>query len=348
MTPVATIALKLGACLLTLGTLGALFLLASPDHPELPSAQATIVDFEFMAPSTNTQRFAAALERLGHEKPRAFNYNGTPVFFSTASFPTPPKDLIHTYQQAFVQEGVNSTIWDVDAPIPHGEEAQQLAAIGRAAAMLDGQIQVIYHDPEHVILAGALIDETAPGALVPTGAQINGVEEVRADFSKMFKAHRHIDLQWHPVRQETVVTASWGDETFEIRKTQPAAYLDPLTPHLAPDPEVPPCPGCERLTRFAAESDDDKHFVKQIFTTAQDAQGVALFYRSAMTQRGWAISPLNATMHAVADTPTPHDDQDPEVWQDPVTLQFSKEGRFLTFLITPEHDQTVISVMNTD
>ena len=350
MTPAMKTTLKLTACTALVIGLGALFLLASPKQGGLPVAEATIVDFDFMAPRTNTQKFAAALDLLGHEKPRVFDYNGTQVFFSTASFQKPPHDLIRRYQQTFVQEGVNSKMWDVDDPIPTGEDAQKLALIHRAGAMLSGEIQVIHHDDDHVIMAGALIDQTAPNALIPTGKQEGTTLEVEADFSKIFKSHRHIDLEWHPIRQETVVTASWSDETFEIQKTQPAAYLDPMTQHLSPDPDVPPCLGCERLTRFAAESEGDKGFVKQIFATPQDAQSVALFYRTAMTQRGWALSEINSTMHtirashALVDSPQEEDATSAQ----PLTLQFTKEGRFLTFVITPEDTQTMISVMNTD
>lgn len=284
---------KLGIAGATICAIGWAFLTFGPEG-EVKESQADIHDLALMAPLDNTQRFVKALDNLGHEKPRIYNYNGTQVYFSTRASEKKPRDLIQEYQRAFVEEGVNKKVYDVkvdlDALAAKGEDALQKEADARIKAMLDGEVQVVYHDDNRVIMASALIDRSkAPPTKVTQ--KPDGTTELDFDFKEVFTAHRYIEASWHPIRNETVVTASWGDESFDIKKTLPTSQQDPMarSQNAAADLDVPSCLGCERVTRFATDA-NDKPYVFQVFDSPQSEDQVANFYRKAMTGRGWQES----------------------------------------------------------
>lgn len=95
--------------------IGAAFLLLQPASDgqgglEVESSRADITWMTPFSPSP-TQRFASALEDLGHEPPRAYDLNGNDVYFSTRVSRKSPERLLQEYQQAFVDHGVNSRMW---------------------------------------------------------------------------------------------------------------------------------------------------------------------------------------------------------------------------------------------
>ena len=284
---------KLGIAGATICAIGWAFLTFGPEG-EVQESQADIHDLALLAPLDNTQRFVKALDNLGHEKPRIYNYNGTQVYFSTRASDKKPRALIREYQEAFVEEGVNEKVYDVrvdlDALAAKGEDAIQKEADARVKAMLNGEVQVIYHDDNRVIMASALLDRSKAPPTKVTPKQ-DGTAELDFDFKEVFTAHRYIEATWHPVRKETVVTASWGDESFDIEKTLPTSQQDPTTrmQNAATDLDVPSCLGCERVTRFATDA-NDKPYVFQVFDSPQNKDQVADFYRKAMTGRGWQES----------------------------------------------------------
>lgn len=335
---------KLGLAGATIFAIGWGFLTFGPEG-EVKESQADIGDLTLMAPLDNTQRFVKALDNLGHEKPRIYNYNGTQVYFSTRASPKKPRELIKEYQEAFVEEGVNKKVYDVrvdfDALAAQGEDAIKKEADARVRAMLEGEVQVLYHDDNRVVMGSALIDRSKAKPEFSEGKE-DGTLDVDFQFKEVFKAHRYIEATWHPVRQESFVTASWGDEDFDIKKTLPTSQQDPETraENNSTDLIVPTCLGCERLTRFATDA-NDKPYVFQIFKSSQDQDQVEQFYRKAMLGRGW-----QETKHAkhLADFSF-NNGQEVE---DGKILQFKKGRQNVTLTVHPEPTGSTVSAILSD
>lgn len=333
---------KLGLCGATIFAIGWAFLTLAPSG-EVADSQADIADFDLLAPKTNAQRFMVALDELGHEKPRIYNYNGTELYFSTRTTPKRPRELITEYQEEFVRQGVNEKVWgvrvDVDALERRGElEAE---AWQRARAGLEGQILVNYHDRDRVIMSGAVVDWEKAKPRLRKGDDGEIVADVL--YPEVFQAHRYIEANWNPVRQETVVTATWADEAnFDITKTFPRELQRPGAQDLAPDDTVPACLGCERLTRFATAA-NDKPYVKQIFTSTRTVDELRDFYERAMRNRGWKPSPTTDAVARAADVA-------PDLLGGGELLQFSRGSSFVTISINPDPDtgETYVSTMLTD
>lgn len=335
---------KLGLCGATIFAIGWVFLTFGPEG-EVQESQADITDLGLFAPATSTQRFVKALDNLGHETPRIYNYNGNQIFFSTSSSPKRPRELILDYQRAFVEEGVNKKIYDVrvdlDALREQGPGALARAEDERKLAMLDGQIQVMYHDEERVIMGAAILD--IANAPAPTHTRDpDGTPVAELDFANIFNAHRYIEATWHPVRRESVITASWGDESFDIKKTFPSSMILPgdRLEQMAPDLVVPTCLGCTRLTRFASEA-NDKPYTFQVFKSYQSLGQVAEFYRSAMSARGWKESKHSQGLERYASEHSAY-------LAGGQVMQFMRGAQNVTLTLHPDDDGTSVSVAQTD
>ncbi len=332
--------LKLGLAGSTILAIGALFLVANPDG-EVQDSQADIVDLDVLAPQTSTQKFVAALDDLGHEKPRIYNYNGTEIYFSTRTSPKRPNELIDEYQRAFVDRGVNSKTWGVqlDKELLKDPKKLKVAANERAAASLAGEVQVAYHDEDRVIMNGAVIDVDH----LQFHYNQDNEEYAPSNFHNLFKMHRYVEANWNPIKNESTVTATWSDEDFDVTKTMDERFQDPestLTDN-APDLSIPSCIGCARLTRFATVA-NDKPYVKQILTAPSTPDDVARFYREAMPRNGWLPMPGKTLDQRIAS-------QNPQ-FEHTKLLTFQRNGEFVTISIYPDNDTggSIIDTMTSD
>lgn len=330
--------LKLGLAGATIAGIAGLFLIMSPDGAGTES-KADILDLELIAPQTKTQKFVAALDTLGHEKPRVYDYNGTQVFFSTRVTAEKPRELIKEYQQTFVTHGVNSREWDVapDPELLNDPEKLRVHAQTQRSHMLGGEVQVIYHNENRVVMSGAVLDPSSYEVIIDH----KNKDYIVKDFHKLFKMHRHIEAEWNPVSKHTTVTASWSDEHFDITKTMPETVQDPKTRHLnnSPDLEIPACIACTRLTRFATIA-NDKPYVTQVFESTESTTRIANFYHDAMTSAGWHKMPGETLKTHLSESPQ----------KDAEFLQFQRNARFVTITIHPTEDGrgSMITTMTTD
>ena len=333
--------LKLGFAGATIVAIAALFVVLHPDGG-VQETQADIIDLELLAPQTSTQKFVAALDDLGHEKPRIYNYNGTQLYFSTRMTPKRPEELIDEYQRVLVERGVNSKPWgiELDRELLKDPAALQKRANARRAAAIEGEVQLSYHDPSRMIMNGALL----------RGEHIHLVHDEQANdiaiqnFHKLFKMHRYIEAEWNPIQQKTVVTATWSDEDFDVSKTLPDAFQteDTLSTDNAPDLDIPSCIGCVRLTRFATEA-NDKPYVKQVFSAPSSRpEDIATFYKEAMPRSGWRLLPGQSLDQRIS---AQHDK-----FAYSRLLTFQRAGQFATIAVHPDEQGTgsMVSTMLTD
>lgn len=300
--------LKIGGAGATIAAIAALFVISGPDGEVKPS-QADIADFGLnLKPRTNTERFVGALERLGHEAPRPYSYNGQRLYFSTGTSRKRPYEAMLDYQQELVNQGVNERIYrPTIAPDPKNPtEDQALQLRDQYGAMLTGQLTPLRADAEGFVLQGALMKDriTTIAALErQTEAQVQASDEL-PEFAPdhYIRAHRYIEGNWNEALQKTVVTATWSDEdNFEISKLFKDGNRLPARASV----DMPACAGCTVLSNFSSESATEP-YANQIVETKQSPRDAMSFYDRLMQQRGWGEDPSSAFARKLVEGHTIH------------------------------------------
>jgi hypothetical protein len=315
--------------------------ITGPDG-HVQESKADIADV-FLTPVTNTQRFATALDRLGHEPPRVYNYNGNNIYFSVRVSSKRPDELAREYQEEFVRQGVNEQVYSASKHAFSGEKVvgEDPDQIVGAEALLSGQIIPQHVSRDGFIMHGALIKGAPKTREQFAKNMLARTKEDTKDFPHTFQSFRGIEAEWEEQEKRTVVTATWGDEDFELLKTF-AAKDGGITEDVATDPEIPVCPGCERLTRFAGASTDEDQ-IAHVFSTTTHPNTVLSFYERALGARGWTeteASSLTRKMEGIADL-----QGDPKH-----NRQFTKDGKFLTLNVSfnNEYNKTYVSLNNSN
>jgi hypothetical protein len=283
---------KLSAAGLTIFAAAALMLVTSPSG-EVTRAEADIAMLNF-APRTPDQEFSEALKKLGHEPPRVYDYNGNTVYFSTNISRKRPDELLRDYQEEFVRQGVNEHIFSekeqfngdsilIDDFSPKGVDDPKTRLM---ESVLTGQMVPAEVSEDRMVMLGAMMEGRATDRAKFRTLMEQKAKSGKKDlFANIFKSFRFIQADWDEEQKVSFVTATWGDETFDIRKTLPVSEGGILE-GTNPDPEIPSCPGCERLTRFAGTS-DEAPFISHVFASTQHPNSVLSFYQRALAQRGW-------------------------------------------------------------
>lgn len=156
MNRVLSIAARLGlTALLVLGVAWGIVMLHPPgdDTPAVgvKESNADIFTMSF-ADRTSTQKFQAALDDLGHEKPRVFDYNGNTVMFSTNQLQGDLDQIFQMYMQAFADQGVNPEVFRRNAD-PNSPEGKRMIE----AAVKGGVIPWVNRD-DYMAMGGAVLD----------------------------------------------------------------------------------------------------------------------------------------------------------------------------------------------
>ena len=231
---------------------------------------------------SNTDRFESSLQRLGHEEPQSYRLNGNQVYFSSATSLKTPQELLLDYQEEFRRQGLNDRVYG--AIRPHEESERTLTG-------LTGGLVPLAISAERVLLGGMVTTNNARDA---EGLLENFAGAAEA--SALFRGHRYIEIIRTPDRRHSSIVATWSDESFDYGAMKPGAE----GARADFDPEVPACPGCTRVTRFAEEG----HGVGRVdmaFVGPQGPYETLEFYRYAMAQRGWVNSEVGSHMETLED-----------------------------------------------
>lgn len=309
---------------------------------EVKESKADIAD-AFFVPVSNTQRFAAALDKLGHEPPRVYNYNGNDIYFSVAVSPKRPDELVRDYQEEFVRQGINERVYNSAHVLNiHKMAAQDKDQDEAIEAMLSGQIIPDYIARDKVTMQGALIKGT-PRTKQQFREQMfaKTIPTTKEHFADIFQSFRGIEAEWDEEAHQSVITATWGDEDFDMRKTMRVSDGG-ATEDVATDPEIPVCPGCERLTRFAGASADEDQ-IAHVFATDTHPNTVLAFYERALATRGWTETESSSLTRKMKDFA--------KLQGDPTNnRQFTKDGKFLTLNVSFNNNfnKTYVSLNNSN
>ncbi len=292
---------------------------------------------------TSTQKFASTLQELGHEAPRSYDYNGNTVFFSARTTTQSPAELLVEYQRAFTRSGVNERPYleasEDGGPRPQDSPEQfKKLTDERGLAQLSGQLVPSVINDDYVMMSGGLIK----GEPTTCKAAEAVLEKNLADglpFEDLFQAYRAVEIMRSADDPNvTYVTASWSDTGLDIRKHHP----DEASQFLAAsaDTNVPSCPGCQRLTRFAGSGREDS-YITNVFESPQHYTSVTNFYLEAMKNRGWRETDASALTRQALE----HTDLRDMPQQ---AIQLVRGEEFLTVSIEPTESGSIVTTMTAD
>lgn len=416
--------------------IGAAILLLHPgqeDGVEVSSSHADVL-WSLPFQKSNTQRFASALEDLGHEPPRSYDLNGNEVFFSTRTTHKTPEHLLQEYQHKFVEKGVNSREWvqttDALSRMKGSSSAIRKRFSERSEAAIDGEIVPHKVMDRYMSMTGMLFDSAAEDepsdegvamvlersesaaeqiarAYKECGGDPDKVEEqtqnlesehlqkldeaisrrsscggksaaVCTDWSerlkkaqKVLQAHlgaieeqpelvnceaisRYNDLQMHQASRDftekiegfrsieafrhaelgqTVVTAAWSDDDFDMTKVLPSEYgmLDDE------DGKLPACQSCKRAWSFLGSGGEADMGTEQFWSQRSTSQ-VAADYLETLAAHGWEYrdaDPVMGQLYRHMNMPS----------SDGLWMRFARGNNFLTLHVRPnqERQRTVVT-----
>lgn len=335
---------KIGLAGATITAVAAAILILSPSKEvvQVQESQADIALLD-LAPESNTQRFAAALDKLGHEPLRVYNFNGNEVYFSSATSSKRPEELMRDYQDEFVRQGINERAYNAkDIPAAKlskidpdtADEAQ--GKIWRNQmdvheAMLSGQIVPLYVSDKGFVLNGAILDGAKDRDALTRIYKESAESQQSRPFASILKGYRNIEAEWNEETRTTDVTAVWTDERYDARRL--LAKEDGGTDEgRAGDPLVPVCLGCEQVTSIAG-SGVEEGYHQQVMTSNHSVSHVADFYTRTLPSRGWSEEPYSAMSRKI-------DQHQGRNRQDMNLLSFTHpSGRRLTLQLHYDHDQ---------
>ncbi len=282
---------------------------------------------------TSTQKFTAALESLGHETPKMYDYNGSTVFFSPRRTDLGPPELLVEYQQRLHEYGVNEEPYiemNADA-LENGRKwkAAKPDLQKRNLAMLSGQIVPLYVGEKYINMGGAVL-AGEPETTAEAEKYLTKTDFSESDWRREFSAFRSIEGFRAPDDKKTWVSAVWAEPGLDMRNHIRREGDDPVFGGV-PDADVPSCPGCTRSTRFAEMDPNGKDYVTNIFMSPQHFKSVENFYRRSLTNRGWKETDSSALTSKALQYTTLAERRER-------MLQFAREDRFLTLHIYPDQN----------
>ncbi len=277
---------------------------------EVKETQADIVDF---GDATKTAQFVDALDRLGHDNPRAFDLNGNVVYFSTESYRKDPIHVYQDYQEEFHRSGINSKAYE---KIENDDPDYILAAVR-------GEIVPLKMDENYISMGGMLTRGDAETEEEYTELIYDAAEGPAA----LFRGHRHIEIVKDKDGMGSEAIAMFSGEDFNYDKMKPGYD----GPGANPDAIFPSCPGCTRLTRFSDLNADSPPFTINSYETPRTADSTTKFYVESMRRRGWEMTEASAMFYKLKKHVGFEGD-------DATQIQFSKNGEFMTVLMYPNKE----------
>ena len=272
-------------------------------------------DIAWLSPfeRSNTESFQDSLKRLGHQDPSRYDLNGNTVFFSTHTSRKTPREVMIEYQEEFRRQGLNDRVYRNMRP----DEADARHFTG----LTGGLVPLAISDTQ-VILGGVVTANRAgtTAELLDNAAGVKHPED-------LFRAHRYIEITRGRDSRHTSIVASWSDEAFNYHRMVPGSAVAGQSF----DPEIPPCPGCTRLTRFADDNHTTRQRVDLAFIGPRTIQETRAFYEETLRRRGWAPGDFASDLNQVEEhfhLPLPTAE----------ALVLYREGRELTLAFLPDFE----------
>lgn len=297
---------KLAGAGAVIAGIGFAFMTQDPTSTEVgPSkAEADIADFAAVS-LTQSQEFTKAVVGMGM-KPRAFDYNGNTLFFASGSYDMKPMEFMEKSQDHFVKAGINKKDHGDTVPLreqarrinwdgTNGSLQREMAAWGQlvptAEAMVEGDVVPTDVTPDRIEMVGYKLNTDGKALLDAIDAEDKSGKSVR----NLMGGYRYMDAHWEPGTGRSAVTAVWTGEDFAAERMEGQGAQSP------PDPNVPACVGCIRNHRVQSLDKNEPYQSNMYTTTALNVSETYDFYRTAMTNRGWAEGGVQPTMNRLGE-----------------------------------------------
>lgn len=313
----------------------------------VPEAEADILAFDF-APKSKTAVFVDSLDDLGMEEPRAYDWNGNKMFFSTMTTPDSPRDVLSRFQDKFLADGLNTKSHRERKPFTG--KLTDIHRIKNASPAEQKKFLKVFESQwsgNNDFFSGGIVPTMVTDDYIAmTGAVSRDSADTNLDFLKEVTTKgKSKDLLDHVAGMKNIeifklgsgsrVTAVWSDEEMDMNK-----FTDVRRPgQVSGASNVPACPGCDRLMKVSGESLEEKGYVTTLFEGHSTKEDQIRFYRQAMGNRGWKESKAAEVLRkAEADGIKPSSSTD--------VMLFEREGKFMSFLVSPsEGGKTQVQVM---
>lgn len=275
---------------------------ARPDGTvEVQEAEADIWGLEFGEKSKH-ERFIQTLQAVGMEHPRAYDWNGNRVFFSTMTTSESPKAVLRKFQGEFARTGVNKkahnelpdnfsfeSIQDINSQPPHLQKKSKK----ELEAYLDWQDDLWSGGVVPIVDRADMVQMIGTTTIKGADSSFGAVKEIMKSATRRpdrnIKAMRYIDAM-REKDGSTRVTSVWSDNELKMGKfNDDEEFVD----RVHSSTTVPACMGCKRLMRFEGVS-AEKGYVANIYEGTTDPKGTLDFYDTALKNRGW--QPTDSTL----------------------------------------------------
>lgn len=209
--------LKIGVTFAIVLTVAGSVVTLSPSSDEKVGVNSSRADILWMTESarSNTERFASALDDLGHSAPRVYDVNGNTLYSSERVSRKSPAQILRAYQHEFVEQGVNSRA--------HTTSRRTLAALEQTESVRKR--------------IDAISEAAMNGEIVPTSTARNVVSmsgvllETKAGSSDAASKRRQMTAQLEGLSGslddlEAAYRECDGDPRLIERPTDPRGYLN--------------------------------------------------------------------------------------------------------------------------
>lgn len=230
---------------------------------------------------SNTERFVDGLDNLGHSPAERYDLNGNTVYFSTAVSRKRPRQLMAEYQEEFQRQGLNDRIY---------VDLSSANEIERTETALTGGVVPLAISSNHVALAGTV---TKNGAEDRSELLANRADA--EDATKLFRAHRYIEISRSDDSRHTSVVATWSDEDFDYQRMVPGSSAEGQSF----DATVPACPNCTRLTRFSDANPGRAPRTELSFIGPRSIDETRAYYSRTLADRGWQREDLTSPIDEI-------------------------------------------------
>ncbi len=337
---------KVIAATLVVWSAGWAIVTLSPRGAELgvQEAEADIWGLNF-AEKTKQEKFVGTLQEMGMEKPRAYNWNGNRVFFSTMTTSESPQAVLRRFQDEFQANGVNKkahysipnkfsfkTAGDIVNASPaekkkHEKEIEQF--MDWQDDFWTGGVVPTRISDDMIQMMGTETTEKSSSAI----DALKRIREMDGRPDKNVDVMHYIDALREPSGR-TRVTSVWSDENLDLSKFQgEEGFVD----REYREDHIPACMGCKRLMRFEGTA-AEKAYVANVFEGTATAESSLEYYEKALANRGWERSDSSKVM-----------DRAREIGMMPTDIGkldvYAKGGQFLTVTAQPSESGTIVQVM---
>jgi len=335
-----------GATVFAIGWIG---LTVGDTKTGVKEAQADIWSLDF-APKSRQQRFVETLMDEGMEKPRAYDFNGNQMFFSTATTNESPVQVLRRFQDGFVRHGVNKKRHDQLPPAlqnavglahikdaPPAERQKTLAVYKRnfehLNGLFSGEVVPMQVSRNRVMMMGTGSNDGAKKGIEFLHESLTNLKKGKDPINDTVDVMRYVEAYRQP-NGKTRINAIYSDENLDLDKFK----HDTESVGTGVSSTVPSCLGCKRMFRVKGESEQE--YAANGFESHGTPADSMAFYDRALANRGWHKTDASKFLDEARRRGAAPDDA--------LLANYSRDGRFITLIAYPDEHGSVVQAFESN